>query len=187
MRSCVALDAQLAEIARAIPGARRSARSPAFAASLRPHGSRPARRDRRLPPLRKCPRADELPRPHLKRVLLGQAHPARLDHQDGQSPRAPAVGRGGLALPAPAPPLGSHQGAQGLRHSRGVRSCLAGADPPPRPLPPPERTGKRSTVAVVAVARELAGFLWAARPRSRCETSLPGLLAPAPERRASPT
>ncbi len=39
---------------------------------------------------------------------------------------------------------------------------LAGGDPPTPPLPAPHLQGKRPTIATVAVARELTGFLWAA-------------------------
>lgn len=39
---------------------------------------------------------------------------------------------------------------------------VAGADPPAPSLVAPDEAGKRSTVANVAVARELVAFLWAA-------------------------
>ena len=46
-------------------------------------------------------------------------------------------GRGRLALPQPAAPLGSHPGPAPLRRAGGVRSRLASADPPaPAPSPP---------------------------------------------------
>ena len=96
------------------------------------------------------------------RVLLRRPAPPRAHHQDRQPPRPPAARRGRLALPAP-PRLSARA------KTRPTTSRPPSARAPGRPrsacttatATSPDH-GKRSTVANVAVARELAGFLWAA-------------------------
>ena len=77
---------------------------------------------------------------HARRLLIEAAwhyrHPPRL-------PRAP------------------HR-ARRARPARRRRARLAGPDPPAPPPPPPHQPRQALTVANAAVARELAGFLWAA-------------------------
>ena len=84
----------------------------------------------------------------------------RPHHQGRQPPRPPAADRGRLALPthhAPrAPPRSpSTSRAAPSAPGRPRSACTTATATSPS-------HGKRSTVANVAVARELAGFLWAA-------------------------
>ena len=126
------------------------------------HRARAAGRDRRLPPLRPSARADELPRPDPERVLLRRPAAPRPHHQGRQPPRPPAADRGRLALPAPATALRPSQGARApgpeRRHARAWQAQIS-LHHRHRHL---TSHGKRSTVANVAVARELSGFMWAA-------------------------
>ena len=129
-------------------------------------------------------RARELARHHPQRVLLRRPAPPRPHHQDRQPPRPPAADRGRLALPPRAP----------RRHAR-RRQPHVPPDSPRAPGRPRSACttatatsphhGKRSTVVNVAIARELAGFLWAAmtdqplrddqRPPSRLNPDHPPL------------
>jgi hypothetical protein len=62
---------------------------------------RPGRGDRRLRPLPDSGGVDGLRRARALGALLRRAPPAGVDHQGRQQPRAPAVGRGGLARAPP--------------------------------------------------------------------------------------
>ncbi|MDQ3587094.1 MAG: transposase [Actinomycetota bacterium] len=124
--------------------------------------ARPAGRDRRLSALLAPARADELSRPDPERVLLGRTAAPRAHHQVRQPPRALAVDRGRLALPARPAPIGRARAlAPAVPTSVTTRAWQAQVR-----LHHRHRTltanGKRSTVANVAVARELTGFIWAA-------------------------
>ncbi len=116
--------------------------------------------DRRVAALRRA-LDRRLPGAHAQRELLRRAPPPGGDHQDRQRSRAAPAGRGGLA-PAAA---GRGPSRELARRREGqpalVRERAVAAE---RRLHRRWRSfdarGKRSTVAAVAVARELAGWCW---------------------------
>ena len=81
----------------------------------------------------------------------------------GLAARAPAAGRGRLALPPPSPGSGAElERRQAGQPARGGRDRLVGpAAPAPHLVAARSDRGKRRTLVAVAVARELAGFCWA--------------------------
>ena len=122
---------------------------------------RAGRRDRRHPRLRASQAARELPRPGPVRALLRRAPPPGLDHQGRLTPRAPAADRGRLALPPTAPRLADAQAPPGRPVTGRDRRRLARAAAAVPPLGAPRRRrGKKRTTVAVAVARELACFVW---------------------------
>ncbi len=105
--------------------------------------------------------ARPVPRPHPERELKRRAAPPRCDHQDRQLARTPAPDRSRLAPP---PPVTFEPHAGNQTHRQVPRR--ASPSRPQRPQAPPrwhalEARGKPRTIVVVAVARELAGHLWA--------------------------
>ena len=93
------------------------------------------------------------------------ATPTRRGHitKSRQRPSAHPAGRVGLGLPAPAQcrgPRAARAASQGLDPEVG-RPGLDGPAAPVRPLPRLAARKNAKTVVVTAIARELAGFLWA--------------------------
>ena len=90
----------------------------------------------------------------------GPASPRR-HHQDRQRPCAPGAGRGGVDLS----PSGTQDGApaapRGARVGGGTGHRLESAEAAMRTLSAIEARGKLKVQACTAVARELAGFIWA--------------------------
>ncbi len=86
---------------------------------------------------------------------------ARRHHQTRQCGRAAHTRRSVLGLSACA----THRACETLRprsaSQAGHRHSLESAEPPVRAVSQAQRRGKRSTIAAVAVARELAAFVWA--------------------------
>ena len=158
-------------------GATRSRWLCCFRGIAHPDRARAAGRDRRLPPLRHRARADELPRADPQRVLLRRSAPPRPHHQDRQPPRPPAADRGRLALPARPPRQPTHRRAAEPRPARRRRARLQAQIRLHHRHRHLTDHSKRSTVATVAVARELAGFLWAAMTHQPLRTD------PEPDRR----
>ena len=121
---------------------------------------RPGLRDRRHQRVLAPQAALELPRPGSIRALQRQQSPAGIDHQGRLQSRPQAARRGGLELPASA-------------------QRVADAQAPPEDQPPRDRAAwraqirlhrrwahldvacsKKRTAVAVAVARELACFVW---------------------------
>ncbi len=102
-----------------------------------------------------------VPGPGAHRALLRRVPQSGLDHQDRQHPRPPAAGGGRVAPPpslphaeqGPAGPLGSGTPAARARGHEGNRRLH-------RRWEAFTERKKRTTVANVAVARELAGWCW---------------------------
>ena len=118
------------------------------------HRARADRRDRRLRPLLAPARACRLAGDRALRVLLRRPASSRPHHQDRQRPRPPPADRGRLGLPPRTPPARPRPQPDARAWQAQVRLH--------RRYRHLTEHGKRSTVATVAVARELAGFLWAA-------------------------
>ena len=132
-----------------------------------PGGDPPGRahagqRGRRLAPVCHRRTVHGLLRADPQRILQRQLHLAGPHHQDRQCPSPHPAGRVRLGLPAPTP---SHPGA----------APPPGWSRPPRPSPGPgphscrlcgrfrrlQARKNAKQLVVIAVARELAGFLWA--------------------------
>ena len=96
-----------------------------------------------------------LARDRPQRVLLRRSAAPRAHHPDRQPPRPPAADRGRLALPPRAPAARPRARSPTSAPGKPRSACTTATATSPT-------HGKRSTVANVAVARELVGFLWAA-------------------------
>ena len=73
-----------------------------------------------------------------------------------------AAHRGCVELPIPATRQQGYADQDRGRATDGPRDCLEGADAALWPLPDTDaRKGKRPTIVVTAIARELSAFIWA--------------------------
>ena len=132
-----------------------------------------AGRARRYHAFRPRPAADVIPGPHTERVQQRRAAAAGADHADRQRARAAGAGGGRVARPPPA----TWRVARRQRRIGQPGWAVAVADRAQQRLHRRYRRlvghGKPATVANVAVARELAGALWAVRRihAARCRTA----------------
>src|SRR4051794_14829952 len=139
-----ALQQTIAELIPGSPWEQTVARSRCLRGIGHAFGGRPVRRDRRLRALRQGRAADELRRPDPVRRHQRREAPARVDHQDRQPARAPAVGRGRLALPPP--PRQEPDAAPSTRPTARPhhRDLLAGATTPAQRLATPRHPARQT-------------------------------------------
>lgn len=137
------LERELSELVPSTPWAETIARLRCLRGIDTSLGHRPLRRGRRLPPLR-ARAAGELSRARSLRGLVGARAPSAPDHQGGLKARPPAPGRGGVALPPPAPRLRVSSPAPGRLRSACDRDRVAGAAAPSPALARPGRTARQA-------------------------------------------
>src|SRR5277367_3111856 len=105
--------------------------------------------------------ADGLSRAGAVRAFERCQHQARRPHQSRRRRGAAAVNRGGVVLPLPGSDQPRLAAAPGRPAQADPRHCLEGTSAAVRALSQNRRTGKPANVVTAAIARELAGFVWA--------------------------